>query len=170
MNGEAAPAASDLQHHVVGADLHLLAEALPLAALGLFKREVRLVVVGRRIGHRGVEPEFEEIVPEIVVLADVVAALGLAVGPERVSDPVEGPQQVEKPVPLVIPCPNAGEVVAVEDEPGEGAGQVVSLPFSCEIGLSKADGPEENTAAVEVLVADCQFRMQFLPQSAKEAT
>ena len=170
MDGEAAPSATDLKHHVMGADLHLLAETLPLPALGFLKGEIRLVVVGRRVGHRRVEPELKEIVPEIVVLADVVAALGLAVGAKRVSDPVQRAQQVKETMALVIAGPDTGEVVAVEDEPGEGAGQVGGLPFPREIRLGKANRSEQDAAAVKIVIADRQLRVQFFTQPAEKAS
>ena len=69
---EAAPARSDLQHLMPGLEAELTAKAVVLRDLGGFEGLVRRLKQGRRIGHRGIEPQLVEPVPEVVVCVDVM--------------------------------------------------------------------------------------------------
>ena len=68
---EAPPAAADLEHVVVGAELELLADAAAASALGVRERLVVALEDRARVGHRLVEEEREEVVAEVVVVGDV---------------------------------------------------------------------------------------------------
>ena len=142
---------------------------IPLLPLGLFQAESRWIIVGRRIGHRRIEPELEKVVSEIVVLADIITALTMAVGPQRVADAVDESQQVKNPRGAYILRANPREVIAVENEPADGLGQILRLPFSGQVSLGKSNGPKENTATIEVLILHRQLRMELLPKAAEES-
>jgi hypothetical protein len=86
------------------------------------------------------------------------------------TDPVDRPEQVKDPSVSALPRFHPGKVITVEDEPGERPGQVTRLPLARQIGLGEANWPEEHTPAVEVVVEDGEFRLQFLAKPAEEAT
>ena len=69
----------------------MAAEGFVFLPLGLLEREVRGVggPAGRRVHHRGIETEGEEVVREIIVLADVAARDRARVGPQEVADAAE---------------------------------------------------------------------------------
>ena len=81
MHAEAAPTASDFQDAVRGDEVEALAEFIVFPALGGFERLVGRFEIRARVGHGGIEPELEEFVAEIVVLADVFPAHDTAIWP-----------------------------------------------------------------------------------------
>ena len=68
---ERAPAAADLEHVVVGAELELLADPSQLAPLRVGERLAVVLEYRARVRHRLVEEEREEVVAEVVVRLDV---------------------------------------------------------------------------------------------------
>ena len=76
---EAAPAAADLEHAIAGLEPELVADPLILAPLRVCERLVRPLEDRARVGHRLVEHQREEIVPEVVVVGDVPACTEKAV-------------------------------------------------------------------------------------------
>src|SRR5439155_19383717 len=68
---ERSPAAADLEHVIVGTELELVADPPQLATLGVGERFGLVLEHRARVGHRLVEEEREELVAEVVVVADV---------------------------------------------------------------------------------------------------
>ena len=152
----------------MGAKVQFPAKLIPLLSLGLFQTEIWRVIIGRRIGHCRVKPEFEKIVPKIVMLADVVAALAVAVGAERMAKPVDESQEIKGSRRTDITGSNAGKIIAVENKPGNCLGQILGFPFPRKIPLRNSDRPEENTTTIKVLIMHGQLGMELLSKAAKE--
>src|SRR5680860_1217765 len=74
MDREAAPARSDFQEMVVGSKVELVGDLVHLPELGRFEVFVTFREHGRRIVHRAVQEEREEIVAEVVVGGDLLLA------------------------------------------------------------------------------------------------
>src|SRR5215203_2585389 len=83
MDGEAAPAGADLEDVVARAELELLAHHLELGERGLLERGVAVLEDAARVHQRGVEHEREQLVAEVVVRGDVLAAAPRRVAHER---------------------------------------------------------------------------------------
>ena len=90
---EGAPPAADLENSVVRGQLQLVADPAELPPLCLRERLVRMLEDGARVRHRLVEHEPEEVVSEVVVVADVAScaeeALTRVGSRPRVQDPGE---------------------------------------------------------------------------------
>ena len=76
--------------------MQAFAEFIVFPALGGFERLVGRLEIRAGIGHGVVEPELEEFVAEIVVLADVFPAHGAAVRPTQMEGAIDGIEQIEK--------------------------------------------------------------------------
>ena len=126
----------------MGGELKLPAELIPFFTLSLLHGEVRRIEVSRRVGHRRVEPELEKVVSEIVVLADVVPALGLAIRAERMPDPVDCPEEVESPGRARFTRLDSGKVIAIQDKPRQRPRQILGLPLPGEVASAKPIGPK----------------------------
>ena len=109
MAGEAAPAAADLQHVIGGLESQLPAERVVLFDLRVAQRLAGRGEARARVGHRLVEPEAVEIVPEIVVLGDVAAAGREAVGAEEMQRAIVEFEQVQREGLRVVEPDIAGE-------------------------------------------------------------
>ncbi len=86
LDREAAPAAADVEHPVALADRELVGRQLELRPLGGLERRVALLPrdsggreEGAAVGHRAVEEELEELVRDVVVMADGARVALLAV-------------------------------------------------------------------------------------------
>ena len=81
---EAPPPAPDVEHALALAQAELLADQLDLGLLGLLERLGAAGEVGAAVGHRAVEEQREEVVADVVVVAD-----GAPVARDRVPLPAE---------------------------------------------------------------------------------
>ena len=93
MDREPAPAAADLEQVVFGRGLQQLEHAVPLAHLRIGEA---LAVAGehrRGVRHGLVEPQLVEVVAEVVVVRDVLAAARLVVVAKLVPDLGHGVEQ-----------------------------------------------------------------------------
>ena len=69
--GEGSPPAADLEKAIVARQLELVADPTQLPLLRLRERLVRTLEDGAGVRHRVVEHQAEEVVPEVVVVADM---------------------------------------------------------------------------------------------------
>ena len=88
VHAESAPTASDFQDAVGGNEVQAFAEFIVFPALSGFERLVGRFEIRAGIGHGGIEPELEEFVAEVVVLADVFPTHIAAVRPTQVESAV----------------------------------------------------------------------------------
>ena len=106
-DGEAAPAAADLQHVIGRLRVQRPADAIDLLRLRLLERVSGRCEVAARVHQQiGVEKEPEELVAEIVVPMDMPAAAGEGIVPEAARDAAREPVQ------------RAGEAALSLDQPG----------------------------------------------------
>ena len=69
-DGEAAPAAADVEQALVAAQAQLAADQIELVGLGLLERAVGLAIVGARVDHERIEEQRVEVVGDVVVVGD----------------------------------------------------------------------------------------------------
>ena len=81
VNRQASPTAADVEHPLAGLQLELAADQLELGALGVLERRRSGLEQRAAVGHRLVKEQGEELVRDVVVVADRlgVAALRVAV-------------------------------------------------------------------------------------------
>jgi hypothetical protein len=83
MDRQASPAAADVEQPHSGLELELLADQLELRPLGVLERRRSLLEQRAAVGHRAIQKQGEELVRDVVVVADGlgVATLGVAAPP-----------------------------------------------------------------------------------------
>src|SRR5436190_7531469 len=81
MDGEASPAAADVEHAHSRLELELAADELELRSLRVLERLRSLLEQGAAVGHRLVEEESEELVRDVVVVAHRFRIASLRVAP-----------------------------------------------------------------------------------------
>ena len=137
----AAPAGTDLEHAIAGGEAELAAQGVVLLPLRRLEGEIRRGGGPLRGGihQRGIEKEGEEIVREIVVLADVAAGGGAGVGTEQMAGAIGEAQQVERERPRALRTGQGRRVFQVEDEPGDDRGEIRSLPVPVDERLGEPD-------------------------------
>ncbi len=145
MDGEAAPAASDVEHSLAGPQAQLLADQLELRFLGLLERAGTAREVGAAIGHRPIKEQREELVARVVVVADgapisvdrvplaAQAQLGLR-RPRGHDDPTGSKQSRAERHPLPRTQPGRPPFV---DDPQRGV-QVVYVDEPADVGAPEA--------------------------------
>src|SRR5262245_13961437 len=69
-DGEAAPAAADVEHGLAGLETQLPAHQLELVRLRLLEFAVGIAVVGARVDHEGIQEQLVEGVRDVVVMRD----------------------------------------------------------------------------------------------------
>ena len=117
---------------MLGFQVQPIEHQLELVDLRVHQRFVGGDEHARRVGHGVVQPHFVELVAEVVVVLDVLARAGLAVGLELVPQPGgEAPDR--------ILLERAFVVRLVEVHHLQHAGEVGRVPAAIEIGLAKAD-------------------------------
>ncbi len=152
VHAEPAPAGADLEHAVGRGDVEAAAELVVFADLGGFERFVGAFEIRARVGHRRVEPELEELVAEVVVLANVLAAHPAAVWPAEVQEAVGEIQEIEGSGA----APGVGlqglGLIGIENEPGDDFDEIRSRPLVCHVGFRKTDRAVEHAAFKEIFV------------------
>ena len=160
VNAEAAPAASDFQNFVGRREVEFPAQQVVFPDLRGFQRGFGGVKIPARIRHRGVEPELEEFVAEVVVVADVFPAGGEAVRAAPVDGAVHEVQDVEDSgSPRAVGLQRFG-IAGVQDEPGDDFGDVGSFPLGRHEAFRKSDGPEKHAAPEEGFLEDPDVRVE----------
>ncbi len=145
---EAAPAAADVEDTVALLQLELAGDGLELLLLGLLERPRPPREDPAAVGHRGVEEEREELVGDVVVVADGarVALLGVAaaaraqLGAGRLGRPGQagGADGAEQERALVGPL-QGRRLPAVEE--GDHGVHVVDLDLAADVGPAEAELP-----------------------------
>ena len=134
----AAPAGADLEDVIAGLQVELAAERVVLGDLRLLERR-RAVPTRARIHHRAVEPEAEELVGEIVVLADIAPCDGARVGAQQVAEPVGGAEKIDGHGFRPLRAGERRRVFNVQDEPANDGREIGRIPVAVEVGLGEAD-------------------------------
>ena len=135
----AAPAGADLEHVVGGLEVELAAEGVVLGASGPSRAWRRAGPLGAGIHHRRVEPEGEEVVGEIVVVADVAAGGGAGVGAEQVAEAVGGAEEVERERFACCEPESVGACSRLRMNQPMSGGEVGRLPIAIDVGLGETD-------------------------------
>ena len=169
MHAEAAPTASNFQDAVGGDEAQAFAELVVFPALGGFERLVGGFEIRAGVGHGSIEPELEEFVAEIVVLADVFSAHAAAVRPAHVEGAVGGIEQIEKAGSTGLARLKGLCVVGVQDEPCDDLGEVVGRPFASHIGFGETNRAVEDTPLEEILITHLDARLNARAESAIDA-
>ena len=86
---EAAPPRADFQHAVGRNDMQTPAEFVVFPDLCCLQALIGIFKIGARIGHRGIQPEFEEVVAQVVVFPDVLLAHRTAIVTLEVEGSIE---------------------------------------------------------------------------------
>ena len=170
VHAEAAPTASDFQDAVGGNEAQAFAEFIVFPALSGFERLVGCFKIRAGIGHGGIEPELEEFVAEIVVLADVFPAHIPAVRPTQVESAVGSIEQIEKARSTRLARLHGLCVVSVQDEPGDDLCEVVGRPFSSHVGFRETNRTIEDAPLEEILITHLDARLDTRAESAVDAT
>ena len=142
---ERAPAAADLEHVVVGAELELVADHAQLAPLRVGERLAVALEHRARVRHRVVEEEREEVVAEVVVVADV---------PSRGEEPgaaVEARPRVREAAQVRVAC---GAALGVPRQQLEQRRQVVGTPLAGLVRLAEPEPRPRREPAEEPRVVD----------------
>src|SRR5258708_12464074 len=101
MERKAAPAAGGLDHQFAGTQVQLAANQVHLPELGVFKPVRWLVEVGAGVLHLLVEPEFVEVVRQVIVRGDVPARIERRIAPAQEAQEVAGalkPRALQDPL------------------------------------------------------------------------
>ena len=96
MAGESAPAAADFEHAIIRGEAQLAAERVVFFRLRGFEGLIRRGEIRAGVGHRRVEPQTVEIVPEVVVLGDVLPRGADAVRAEEMQGTIVKLEQVQR--------------------------------------------------------------------------
>ena len=128
------------------------AELVVFSCLGGFEGFVGAFEIRARVGHRRVEPEFEELVAEVVVLANVLTAHPAAGRPAEVEEAVGEIQEIEGSGA----APGAGlqglGLIGIKNEPRDDFDEIRSRPLACHVGFRKTDRAVEHAALKEIFV------------------
>jgi hypothetical protein len=156
----AAPTRADLEHVVRWLQAQLAAEGLVLLALGGLQRELRRAgrPAGRRVHHRRIQPEREEVVREVVVLADVAAGDGARVGAQQVADAVYKPQEVERRRHGAAGAGERRRVFDVQHEERDQRGEVRRLPVAVDVRLGKPNVARPKALPEKCLAVNLEVR------------
>ncbi len=135
MQRQRAPAAADLEHAGVGGqrlEIEQGGDALELGGLRFLERLGRIAVERARVDQLGVEPQPVEVVAEVVVEGDVLAAAAAGVGAqdvERAAQPARRTRGLERVAPARF----------VADAELEQRGEIGRRPVAVAIRLGQAD-------------------------------
>ena len=143
VDGEAPPAAADLDHVVARAESELAADAIELLDRRFAEVAGRSGEDPRRVGHGLVEEEREECVAEVVMGAGVSAAAGAAVPVQAVPEPFEGAGYRRETGLHPV------QVAGIAKQEGEERGEVVAVPLPFHVGARRADPAAGQDAAVD---------------------
>jgi hypothetical protein len=138
-----APAGADLQYPAARPHPGRVEQPVDLAPLGGREPAVaRIREQCRRVGHRLVQEQREQVVRQVVVLMGVNPRAGLVrVGPGGRAGHVQSPQ------PLQLP---RDQPVHPAAEQGQQPGQVIALPVARHVGLAESDQAASADPPVEV--------------------
>ena len=142
---ERAPAAADLEHVVVRAELELVADHPQLAPLRVGERLAVALEHRARVRHRVVEEEREEVVAEVVVAADV---------PPRGEEPgaaVEARPRMREAAQVRVA---GGAALGVSRQQLEQRRQVVGAPLAGLVRLAEPQPRPRREPAEEPRVVD----------------
>jgi hypothetical protein len=89
--GEAAPAATDLQHALARLQVDGLGQRCVLGRLGLGQGLIGALIEGRGVGHAGIQPALIEGVAQVVVGVDVLFRTPAVVAIEQVIQRIDRP-------------------------------------------------------------------------------
>lgn len=159
VSGERAPAGTDFQEVVGRAQLQLVAQALELVVLRTLQRFIRMLVPGARVLQVGVEEQLEELIPEIVVRGDVVAAAAARVRSAEMRDARELPRQ---PRPGAV---EARECVAIAQGQPQQGNEIRRRPLASHVRLAQAAVAREDRAREHPLVMHGHHRAGAGPVS-----
>ena len=154
VQGEAAPAAADLDQLVAAGELQLAADQIELVARGLLQRATLVAEHTAGIGQRRVEKRREERVPQVIVGGDVAPAPAAAVRAQPVPQEVDGHRGARRPA--VDPRRN---LRVAGDDPDEG-GQVGRRPPAGGVGLRGPHGAPEGDRPVGPPIANLDSRRE----------
>jgi hypothetical protein len=166
MHGKTAPPAADFQHVVGRTQSQFAAQHVVFSHLRLLERHPRPVPVGRGIRHGRIKPQGEELVAQVVVLADVPAAGAQAVRTQPVRHAVREIHQADPPVRFPRPLQHR-RVIRVADEPGNHRDQIPRLPQAIHVSLTEPHRPAEHARAEKGRIFDPDVRPRFPAQPAK---
>ena len=155
VTGEAAPARADFKDVVSGLEAERAAERLILCGLRILDGLLGRGPDAARIGHGFVEPEFVKVVPEVVVVGDVLAAALAGIASERVLEAIAESQEVQRGG-LGVRTRHAGRLLDVLDEPAEHGGEIVRVPIAVHVSLTEADVAVEHAALEELRAVDAE--------------
>ena len=149
VNAEPAPSASDFQNLIGGGKVEFPAEQVVFPDLRGFEGGLGRIEISARVGHRRIEPEFEEFVTEVVVLADVLQTGLEAVRAASMDGAVDDVQNVEDPgASCAVGLQRVG-LGGVQDEPRNDFGDVRRFPLGRQKTLRKTDRAEKHAAPEE---------------------
>ena len=135
---ETAPSAADLQEMISWLKFQFPAQPVVLFHLGAFQLLVGFREERAGVGHRIVKKKLEEIVAEIVVLGNVLAASPDVVRAKFVIDPVEQFEEIAGNESLPG-ARNRRSILHVEQKPFDDRSDAVGLPVSVYIRLTESD-------------------------------
>ena len=155
---EAAPAAADLEHVVVGAELQVRADPVELGALRLGERQLRRLEDRARVRHRLVEHQLEQLVAEVVVVGDVAPRAQQAVAAVQPRPGLEHPPQ--RAVALRRRLGVAQQQLEQPDE-------IVAVPLARRVRLAEPELAAGREPAEETGVVDPQLHRQARSRSCR---
>ena len=132
MDREAAPAGTDLDHMMLGAQIQFAADQVQLGDRGLVKVVCPGPEHARRIGHALIQKQPEQIVAQIVVILDIPAAAAPGIGPEEMTQPVFERGQAGRPLFQPI------HLRAVGDQDAKQGLQAGAGPEPAPVGVGRA--------------------------------
>ena len=165
---EAAPAAADFQHVVAALDVEFAAKCVVFFKLRDFQRVVRRGENGAAVSHRGVEPELVKLVPEVVMLGDILLCSAHAIWADKVGDAVGKFQHAQRER-ADFRAGHRGGVFDVQHGPRDDALDAVRLPLAIDVAFTKPDITKEHAALEKSGIADAYPSADFRSGSSKVA-
>src|SRR3954452_14254947 len=150
---EPAPAATDLQEPLTGADSDLLRQGTVFGALGGLQVFGAVGEQGGGGGHGRVEPSGEKLVAQVVVRVDVALAAAASIRPQKMLDAPN--HAVPYPAPIAV-APGALVAAQHRQQPGK----VRRIPVALDVAFGESDTATGQVAASDAAVVQPEYRVR----------
>ncbi len=154
MQGEASPTGADFQQVIVGLQLQFTTGAIELLNRRRAQRRIRRREDAAGVGPRFIEPESEELVAQVVMGLNVLAASAGRIGSEPMHDALQGHREFRQSAVELI-C--GGEVA---NKKTKERSQITAIPVPLNVRLGDRERAAEHRLAKEPRVTDVDPRMK----------
>ena len=152
-----APTAADFQNMIGLFKPDLSANFLVLLDLGVLKRLLHVLEIRGRVRHGRIKKKLIKIVPQIVMSRNILAAPRDRILAKQGNKIIQRFQEIDRRG-STFGVHQRGMVFEIHDHPCDDVKQIVRMPITFDIGLSKPDIAEQHTFFKKPVIADVDIR------------